>query len=72
MATNSKKAKAAGPADKGLKIVSRSEQGMRRAGRFFGPEGETIPLSELTEEEVEALKAERNLVVVEVDIKAAA
>lgn len=71
MAT-AKKTKAAGPADKGLRIVSRADQGIRRAGRWFGPEGQTVPLSELSEEEVEALKGERGLVVVEIDIPAAA
>lgn len=59
---------AAGPANKGLKIVSRREGGFRRGGRFFSFEGETVPLSELTKEEVELIKAEPQLVVVEVDI----
>lgn len=66
------KAAPAGPADKGLRIVSRSDQGFRRCGRFFGPEGVTLPLSELTEDEVETLREERQLVVVDVDLPKAA
>lgn len=62
------KIKAAGPADKGLRIVARPQQGIRRAGRHFSAEGTTIPLSELTAEEVEQLGAEPQLVVVAVDI----
>lgn len=71
MATDKQKApKAAGPATAGLKITSRSENGFRRCGRAFGPDGTVVPMSELTEDEVETLKAERQLVVVEVEIKA--
>lgn len=62
------KKQAAGPATKGLRIVSRSEQGFRRCGRHFGPDGTTVPLSELTEAEVSVLQGERQLIVVEVDI----
>ena len=61
---------AAGPATKGLKIVSRREGGFRRGGRHFSAEGETVPLSELSPEEVEQIKGEPQLVVVEVDIDA--
>lgn len=60
---------AAGPADRGLRIVSRPPRFLR-CGREFGPEPRTIPLSELTDEEVERLKAEPLLVVIEVDIPA--
>lgn len=70
MATKPNK-KPAGSADKGLRIVARPQAGFRRIGRHFGPDGETIPLSELTAEEVETVKAEAQLVVVEVDIPAA-
>lgn len=66
------KPKSAGPATKGLKVVSRRESGFRRCGRNFSAEGTVVPLSELTDEEVETLKAERALVVVEVDIEAPA
>lgn len=66
MATSKKNA--AGPASKGLKIISRREGGFRRGGRFFSFEGETVSLSELSREEVELIKAEPQLVVVEVDI----
>lgn len=64
-----KNPKAAGPATKGLRIVARSDKGFRRCGRAFGPEGTTLPLSELTEDEVATLKDEAQLVVVEVDIE---
>lgn len=63
-----KNPKAAGPATKGLRIVARSDKGFRRCGRAFSAEGTTLALSELTEDEVEALKGEAQLVVVEVDI----
>jgi len=62
--------RAAGPADKGLKIVSRSLQGFRRCGREWTAEGTTVPLSELSEDEVAQLRAEPQLVVVDVEIKA--
>lgn len=62
---------AAGPADRGLSIVSRPAS-FRRCGRAFSAEATVIPLSELTEDEVETLKAETNLVVHEVEIKSAA
>lgn len=71
MATKPTKKTPAGPADKGLLIVARPQAGFRRIGRHFGPDGETIPLSDLTEDEVATLKAEAQLVVVEVDIAAA-
>ena len=64
------KKNAAGPATKGLKIVSRREGGFRRGGRFFSFEGETVPLSDLSKDEVELIKSEPQLVVVEVDIAA--
>lgn len=65
------KAKAAGGADKGLKVIARAAH-FRRAGFAFTGEPTVIPLSELTEEQVEQLKAEPLLVVQEVDIKAEA
>lgn len=64
------KPKAAGPATKGLKIVSRPAGGFRRAGLAFSAEGSTHALSDLTQEQVDLLKAEPQLVVVEVDIEA--
>lgn len=64
------KPKAAGPATKGLKVVSRPAAGFRRAGMHFSAEGTTVPLSDLTQEQVDLLKAEPQLVVVEVDIDA--
>lgn len=65
--------KAAGPATRGLVVASRRPEGFRRAGLRFGPEqSEPIPLSELSDDDVAALKAEPQLVVVEVDIPAPA
>ena len=60
----------AGPDTKGLRVVSRSEQGFRRCGRSFGVEPTVIPLSELSDDELEMLKGERNLVAIEVDLEA--
>lgn len=59
---------AAGPATRGLKVVSRRPS-FCRAGRQFTGEPTIIPLSELTEDEVDALKDEPMLVVQEVDIE---
>lgn len=61
------KIKPAGPATKGLRIVSRGAQ-FRRANREWNSEGTTVPLSELTQEEVDTLRGETQLVVVDVDI----
>jgi len=62
--------KTAGPATQGLKIVSRPAS-FCRAGRQFTSDPTIIPLSELTPDQAEALKAEPNLVVTEVDIEPA-
>ena len=64
------KIKAAGPADKGLRIVARPQGGFRRAGRHYSAEGITVPFSELTDDEVATLRTEPQLVVVDVDIPA--
>lgn len=72
MATaNSKAAKGAGPADKGIRVISRPPT-FRRAGRVFTSEPTVIPFSELSEEEGLALMNEPNLVCTPVDIPAAA
>jgi hypothetical protein len=62
------KSKAAGPANKGLKVVSRPAS-FRRGGRNFTAEPTTIPLDELSEEQAEQIKGDKNLVVQEVDIE---
>lgn len=62
------KAKAAGLQTKGLKVIARRDS-FRRCGRVFGGEAVVIPLSDLTEEQVEQLKAEPLLVCQEVDIE---
>lgn len=70
MATAKKTAKAAGPATKGLKVTTRRD-GFRRAGREWNGT-EVVPLSELTEDQVELLKGETTMLVVEeVDIEPA-
>lgn len=72
MATaNSKAAKGAGPADMGIRVISRPPT-FRRAGRVFTSEPTVIPLSELSEEDAQALINEPNLVCTPVDIPAAA
>lgn len=65
------KPKAAGPADKGIRVVARPQGGFRRAGLHFSSEGTTLALSDLTADQLEALRAETQLVVVDVDIPAA-
>lgn len=62
------KSKAAGGADKGLKVTARADH-FRRCGFAFTGEATVIPLADLTEEQVEQLKKEPLLVVQEVDIK---
>lgn len=69
MATK-KQGKAAGPATRGLKVTSRPES-FRRGGYTFTSEARTIPLDELSEEQVEQITGDKNLVVQEVDIEPA-
>jgi hypothetical protein len=71
MATNKTEVdKPAVPATRGLKVIAKRD-GFRRAGReWVGTT--TVPLSELTKEQADALKAETLMLVVEeVDIKPA-
>ena len=63
-----KKELAAGPADTGLKVTSRPPS-FRRGGYAFTGEACIIPLSELTKEQAESIKADTNLVCQLVDIK---
>lgn len=73
MAT-SKSNKTAGPADKGLRVVSRSAS-FRRAGYQFGPEPREIAFSDMTSEQADLIREEGRpggmLVVTEIDIKPA-
>ncbi len=62
------KDKAAGAANKGLKVTSRPAS-FRRAGHTFTAEARVIPLSELTEEQVELIEKDPNLVSQRVDIE---
>jgi len=61
------KTKAAGPSTRGLKVIARAPS-FRRAGHVFGAEAKTIPMSDLTDDQVDLLKAEPMLVVQEVDV----
>ncbi|WP_208508377.1 hypothetical protein [Variovorax paradoxus] len=72
MATATTKAPAS-PAKtvKGLRIVARAEN-FRRAGRAFGREAVEIPLSELSDKQIKALRDERELLVVDCEIEAPA
>lgn len=63
-------ARAAGPATQGLKVVARAAS-FRRAGRVFGAEPTIVPLSGLTDDQVEQLRGEPMLVVQDVEIPAA-
>lgn len=65
------KAKPAGSATQGLKVIARAAS-FRRAGHVFTGEATVIQLSELTVDQVEQLKAEPMLVVQDVEIKAEA
>jgi hypothetical protein len=74
MATKSKTtpaAAAAGPANKGLKVVCATE-GFRRGGRAFGREAVIVPLSELSADQAQAILEEPRLAAVEVDIETTA
>lgn len=69
MATSNKnQGRAAGPATKGLKVTARPAS-FRRAGHTFSGEAKTIPLADLTEQQVEQIKSDPNLVWQEVDIE---
>lgn len=56
---------------KGLRVVGRSE-GFRRAGRAFGAEPVDIVLSDLSKEQIKALREERQLVVTDIELPAQA
>lgn len=67
MATKNQ-SRAAGPATRGLKVTARPAS-FRRGGHTFSGEAKTIPLSELSDEQVEQITTDPNLVVQEVDIE---
>lgn len=60
--------KAAGGADRGLKVTSRPAT-FRRAGYNFSSEARVIPLDQLTEEQYDQITTETMLVAQEVDIE---
>lgn len=60
--------KAAGGADRGLKVTSRPAT-FRRAGYTFSSEARVIPLDQLTEEQYDQITTETMLVAQEVDIE---
>ena len=70
MAT-AKKSKQAGSADKGLKVTARPAS-FRRGGFTFTGEARVIALSELTEEQMDQITSDPNLVCQTVDIEPAA
>lgn len=53
---------------KALQITARPEKGFRRAGIHHPASPVIHPLATLKKEQIDALKAEPNLVVVEVDL----
>lgn len=63
-----KQTKAAGAADKGLKVTARPAS-FRRAGYTFTAEARVIPLSELTDEQVSQIEGDPYLVSQRVDIE---
>lgn len=67
--TKPKARKPAGAATEGLKVTARSPQGIRRAGRHWAAEVTIVPLSELTEDELEQLENEPGLVTARVPIE---
>ena len=50
-----------------LKIAAIAAAGFFRAGRFFPKDGVTIPVTDLTETDLERIRAEPNLRIEEVD-----
>ena len=69
MATTPKNTPKAGPAGRGLKVIS-AREGFRRAGHVFGREPVTVSLAALTPEQHQALLDEPALACVEVDLAA--
>lgn len=68
MATAKKNQKPAGDANKGIKVISRPST-FRRAGYTFTAEPTVIPLSDLSDEQLEQIESEPNLVSQRVDIE---
>jgi Mu-like prophage FluMu N-terminal domain len=66
--TNAAAPKAKAETVKGLRVVGRSE-GFRRAGRAFGAVPVEIVLSDLSKEQIKALRDERQLVVTDIEIE---
>lgn len=54
-----------------IKVLCAAE-GFRRGGRAFGPEAQTIPLSEFDEEQLAAIESEPRLITVRATIEAPA
>ena len=57
---------------KGLRVYAKTPNGFRRAGIAFGQDPVDLPLKSLTRQQIEALKAEPKLVVVETEVEVAA
>lgn len=68
MATVKAKAKAAGAATEGIKVTARPAS-FRRGGHTFSGEAKVIALSELTEEQLDLIEGDANLVCQRVTIE---
>lgn len=69
MATNPKQAaKKAGDATQGVEVIAKADV-FYRAGRQWGQNPTVVPLSDLTEEQLQELRDEPLLIVREVEIK---
>lgn len=71
--TNTKTSKSAEPVGPtaAIKVVC-ATPGFRRGGRAWGPDATTVPVSEFKPEQLDAIRAEPRLIVVDVEIDAAA
>lgn len=72
MTTKPKAENSAGPAKRGLQITARRDSFWRAGIQFFGDKAKTIPLTDLTAEQIEEIRMEGNpggqLLVIEVEI----
>jgi hypothetical protein len=64
--------KPAGKPEQGIRVVTRSGKEFRRAGLVFGADERTVSLVDITAEQLEAIRSEAMLFVVDVDLTPAA
>lgn len=55
---------------KGIKVAALQEGGRYRAGRHWSKEPATVPASQFTREQLEQLRGDALLIVIDVDIEA--